>query len=93
MTEVNVKEIQWGRSEWNDHPEALMGWLDGIEIDIHPSTFEEGQWAWSVKPTSSRCEFPELFNCGDAATPAECKKVAEESARRADASYQHINYG
>lgn len=92
-----MSAIEWMRSEWNDHPQAQAGWLDGIMGDIYPeedwySNEPTGKWDWEVKPTSERCEWPELIDCGVCDTAAQAKAKCEEIMRKANASYPHISY-
>ena len=81
--------IEWFPSEWADH--GLSGWLDGISADVVLNTYGEG-WRWSVQPTSSRCEFPELFDCNTSATLEDAKIAAENAMRRANSLYERVSY-
>ena len=78
---------KWFESEWND--EGFTAVLNGIEADVW---FEAGTWEWKVMPSPERCEWPELWDCGDAASPEEAQAAAWESAQRADKSFGFVTY-
>ena len=84
--------VEWDRSEWNDLGQS--GWLNGIIGDVYPDMNEppSRRWVWSVKPSSSRCEFPELYDCGTAPSEEVAKRKATQKMIDADRSYQHIVY-
>ena len=93
--------VVWEESEWADG--GLSAWVDGIVADVVPSTVygppdpeawggPRLAWSWEVKPSSSRCEYPEMFDAGEAHTQAGACRAAAAAARRADARYQHVTY-
>jgi hypothetical protein len=68
--------------------------LNGIHGEYRApdmDTSEDGtnQWFWMVKPTGTRSEFPEVYNCGMADCETEARKRAENFMREADAAYGH----
>lgn len=85
---ARLASVIWRDSEWDDD-----GWsadVNGICADVFPSA--SGGWAWVVKPSGSRCEFPEVYGSGWAKSPQAAKNKAAASALKADASYRFINY-
>ena len=76
--------IRWDPSEWADTGFAAD--LNGIYADVYLQ--ENGAWAWIVKPSGRRCEYPELFDCGDARTEQSAKNKAEVALKKADRSYR-----
>lgn len=82
----------WGPSEWADN--GFAAYINGIEANVYPSDpFGEGTgWIWDVKPTSHRCEWPELFDSGETKTVEAAKKKAAAAARRADSKYPTVQY-
>jgi len=82
--------VEWGPSEWAD--EGYGSYYHGIDLDVYPDPEKPGMWVWSVKPSSSRCEYPELYDLGSSRTAQAAMRAAEKSGRRANRSYQHIKY-
>ena len=80
---------KWFESELND--EGFTAVLNGIEADVW-FDIEDGRWTWTVKPSAERCEWPELWDFGDAASPEEAQAAAWESAQRADKSFGFVTY-
>lgn len=78
---------EWFDSEWNDEGFTVV--LNGIVADVW---FEDGVWEWQVLPTSERCEWPELWDCGDSASLEDSKAAAWASAQRADAGFGYVKY-
>lgn len=89
-----TSETEWHEAEWDNR--SLARWENGIEagVDPTPGTADRPRmkWFWWVKPTSSRCEYPEMWNCGFASTVEVAKARADAAVRKADASYQHVRY-
>lgn len=84
--------VEWNESEWNDLGKSA--WLNGIVGDVHPDmeAHPTKRWAWDVRPSSSRCEYPELFDCGNAPSEEVAKRKATQAMMRADKRYRHIQY-
>jgi hypothetical protein len=77
-------------SEWTD-----QGWaadVNGIEADVW-STDGGATWEWSVKPSSQRCEWPEVVAVGVCKSADLAKSKAARKALAADASYPVVSYG
>lgn len=87
--------VEWFPSEWND--DGFSAYLDGIVGDVYPDdspyTPHDLPWAWSVKPTSTRCEWPELIDYGNAQSAEVARRKATQAMVKANEQYPHINYG
>ena len=82
-----VAGIQWERSQWSDGGYAAV--LNGILVDV---TKDGLGWRWTLKPSSSRCEWPELCGSGSSLTLRAARIAASRSTVDADAAYPKIDY-
>ena len=86
---ARVSGLEWESSEWADGGYAAV--LRGIVIDIVPEV-EGDEWHWTVRPSSARCEWPELYASGHALTLRAARIAAAHKAAKADAQYPTIAY-
>jgi hypothetical protein len=80
------RPVDWMPAEWSDDPECEAAWLDGIEgaVEWDPQT---KRWAWWVRPTGDRCEWPEMFDSGSRPAKQTARLAVEGALRRADSTY------
>ena len=85
---ARISGLEWEESsEWADGGYAAV--LRGIIIDVVP---EGDEWHWTVRPSSARCEWPEVYSSGTAFTLRAARIAAAHKAAKADAQYPPIAY-
>ncbi len=69
---------------------ARLSWsgLDGIvaTVEVDPS----GSWSWMVRPSGTRCEWPEVHSCGYAGDGAAARAAASRAMADADREYPRL---
>jgi hypothetical protein len=91
-TPMSAPQIDWSQAEWSDDPQTEAAWLDGIEgaVEWEPET---KRWAWWVRPTGDRSEWPELFDSGSRPAKQTARLAAEGAMRKADSRYARKTNG
>lgn len=86
---ARISGIEWESSEWAVGGYAAV--LRGIIIDIVPKG-DDDEWYWTVRPSSARCQWPEVYSFGVAFTLRAARIAAAHKAAKADAQYPMVHY-
>ena len=87
-------EIKWAEEATES---GVVYWAEqrGIASEVYPSisSYRPDMWFWRVDVGSSRCEWPETYDCGYADTLELAQATAAKALQAADEEYPHVNYG